>query len=104
MAAIALRDLGHPDAIPALLKALDDDREPVRQWTCEALGSIAPTEELRSQIIEGLVRRLNDTSETVRTSAIRALGFIGAREATHAARHGLIRAGGSRIMARRGSG
>ncbi len=80
-AAMALGNIGHPDAIPPLLDALADDREPVRQWACDALRKIEPPRDMRSQVIDRLVERLDDDSSTVRQYALWALGELGAEQA-----------------------
>lgn len=69
-AAIGLGHLGHPGAIETLLKALEDDRDNVRQWACDALRRINTPDEMLPAVVEGLVGRLEDESSAVRSYAI----------------------------------
>lgn len=81
-AAIGLAMIGHFDAVPHLLRALDDDRESVRQWAADALGEIRPAgEEQRREVIESLLFRLSDDSLTVQEHVIQSLGRLQAGEA-----------------------
>jgi HEAT repeat protein len=71
-AAISLGLSGDPRALTPLTKALDDEREAVRQWAAEGLGHLK-----LAQAVPPLVLALEDVSEAVRESAARALGRLG---------------------------
>ena len=67
-AAISLGLSGDPRALAPLKRALDDEREAVRQWAAEGLGHLK-----LAQAVPPLVLALEDVSEAVRESAARAL-------------------------------
>jgi HEAT repeat protein len=70
-AAISLGLSGDPRALAPLKKALDDEREAVRQWAAEGLGHLKI-----AQAVPPLVLALEDVSEAVRESAARSLGRL----------------------------
>ncbi|MFN2251397.1 MAG: HEAT repeat domain-containing protein [Anaerolineae bacterium] len=71
--AAALGRLGDPSAIPALLTALGDPDEPVRETASDSLA------EFGERTVQPLVRQLNVPNEVVRQAAIVALARQGNR-------------------------
>lgn len=76
-AAAALRELGASEAVPALLKALEDENPLVRERSASALGALKASEG-----VPGLITALKDEALFVRGAAARALGALKASEAT----------------------
>jgi HEAT repeat protein len=72
----ALGKIGHIDAIPELLKAIDDDDFSVRNRAAKVLGKMRYFE-----AIPGLLKRLEDQYSDVRSTAASVLGEIGHIEA-----------------------
>ena len=60
-------------AVPALIAALEDERENVRASAAYALGEMGP---VAAEAVDGLVALLTDESEEVRRHATSALGMI----------------------------
>jgi len=75
-AAGALGNIGDAQAIPRLLKLLEDSDSDVRRSAAEALGKIGD-----AQAIPGLLKLLEDSDSDVRRSAADALGNIGDAQA-----------------------
>ncbi len=71
-AAQSLGKIGSPEAIPALISALDDQDEEVRHWSAWALGMTSET--LPQHAVVGLIQKLSDSSPHVRQAASLALG------------------------------
>jgi len=71
-AAIALGEQGDPGAVEALVAALSDDNDHVREEAAEALGKIA---DIRA--IPALIDALEDPQRGVRLRAIKALEKMG---------------------------
>ncbi|HEY9638381.1 MAG TPA: HEAT repeat domain-containing protein [Coleofasciculaceae cyanobacterium] len=79
-AAEALGEIGNETAVPALLKALDDDPVFTVRWaTVTALGKIGS-----ETVVPGLKKALDDTAYFVRLAAVSALGAIGGKAAISA--------------------
>ncbi|OLS14297.1 MAG: hypothetical protein RBG13Loki_2085 [Promethearchaeota archaeon CR_4] len=75
-AALAIGRLEEKEAIPALLKRINDGNSKVRRnciWALERIGF----EKNRDQIRDNLVKYLNDDTEDVRNEAAIALGKLG---------------------------
>ena len=68
--------MGSREAIPSLLKALEDPSGNVRRSATEALGNLGSVD-----AVPGLLKALEDPENYVRRSAIEALGTLGSREA-----------------------
>ena len=60
-------------AVPALITALENERENVRASAAYALGEMGP---IAAEAVDGLIALLTDESEEVRRHAISALGMI----------------------------
>jgi HEAT repeat protein len=75
-AADALGKIGDAQAIPGLLKLVEDSDSSVRRRAAEALGKIGD-----SQAIPGLFKLVEDSDYSVRSSAAEALGKIGDSQA-----------------------
>jgi HEAT repeat protein len=73
-AAIALGKTGDPSAVPALITALADENDHVREEVAEALGIIGD-----DQAIDPLIQALRDPQRGVRLRAVKALEMIGDR-------------------------
>ena len=71
-AAIALGEQGEPDAVDALIAALSDDNDHVREEAAESLGKIAD-----ARAIPALIDALEDPQRGVRLRAIKALERMG---------------------------
>ena len=71
-AAIALGNQGDPAAVDALISALSDENDHVREEAAEALGKIADT-----RAVPALINALEDPQRGVRLRAIKALGSMG---------------------------
>jgi HEAT repeat protein len=69
-----LREAG-AEAIPTLVKHLDDSEPTIREHCAEALGDIGP---LAVETVPDLVAVLDDPAVRVRRDAVRSLGQIGA--------------------------
>jgi HEAT repeat protein len=67
-AATAIADIDGREALPALLRALDDDAPLVRQMVVAAVGEIAPPGD--AEAIERLRRALSDKEPQVRFQAV----------------------------------
>jgi beta-lactamase regulating signal transducer with metallopeptidase domain len=80
-AAIALRDLHSPAAIPALVKCLDDSYEEVRISAVITLGDLDVPES-----VEGLRRALNDPVQRIRIAAVNSLSRLTCAERIDALR------------------
>ena len=78
-AAEALRNIGSPKAIPALIEALKDKDAEMRKAAAEALGLIGSPE-----AVPALIEALQDKDAEVREDAAEALGKIGSPEAVPA--------------------
>ncbi|MCI0465290.1 MAG: HEAT repeat domain-containing protein [Gemmataceae bacterium] len=78
MAAVSLARIG-PAALPALIKGLQDGRQPVRQRAAWALSKFGPE---GKQAVPELLVALKDQSARVRALAAEALGEIGAEPHT----------------------
>ena len=61
-------------AVPALLAALQSDREPARGYAAFALGDMGPV--AGADAVEAMTRLVQDPSEWVRRSAVEALGTM----------------------------
>ncbi|GAB4469074.1 MAG: hypothetical protein Kow00124_03950 [Anaerolineae bacterium] len=76
-AAQALGELGHPDAVPALVKAVRENTDQyVVRWSIEALGRIGGTD-----AIDALTRLMFSANRTVSTLAEQVLGSSGSPRA-----------------------
>jgi HEAT repeat protein len=73
-AAIALGKTGDPSAVPALISALADENDHVREEAAEALGIIGD-----ARAIDPLIKALRDPQRGVRLRAAKALEMIGDR-------------------------
>lgn len=71
-AAIALGEQGNPEAVDALISALSDENDHVREEAAEALGKISDT-----RAIPALIDALEDPQRGVRLRAIKALEIMG---------------------------
>lgn len=70
-AALSLGKIGHPQSIPALVSALSDPDDQVRQWSAWALGMMSSP--LPEGALLALVQHLTDPSEPVKEAVILAL-------------------------------
>lgn len=77
-AALSLGKIGDPQSIPALVLALSDPDDQVRQSSAWALGTMG--ESLSDQSLVALVQHLMDPSDSVRKSVVLALGRTAAHE------------------------
>ncbi len=75
VAAMALGEIGHPDGIPALIRALDDEVLLVRRYATRSLIKF------NQSAVDVLIASLGTASERVDAAVIRALGDIGDRRA-----------------------
>lgn len=75
VAAWALGEIGHPDGIPALIKALDDDAQLVRRYATSSLIKF------NQAAVDLLVMELETASDRAAEGIIRVLGDIGDRRA-----------------------
>ena len=80
---VAARNLGEmgseaADAVPALIRALDDADGAVRRSAAEALGKMGPE---ATEVVPALIRALDDGDDAVCCSAAEALGKIGSAAA-----------------------
>jgi HEAT repeat protein len=75
-AAGALGKIGDAQAIPGLLKLVEDSDSDVRSSAADALGKIGD-----AQAIPGLLKLVEDSNSQVRKSAVDALGKIGDEKA-----------------------
>lgn len=71
-AALSLGKIGDPQSIPALVLALSDPDNQVRQSSAWALGMMA--ESLSDQSLVALVQHLTDPSDSVKQAVVLALG------------------------------
>ena len=71
-AALSLGKIGDPQSIPALVSALSDPDDEVRQWSAWALGTMSDS--LSEQALVTLVQHLTDPSDTVKQAVVVALG------------------------------
>jgi HEAT repeat protein len=71
-AAIALGEQGNPKGVDALISALSDENDHVREEAAEALGKISDT-----RAIPALIDALEDPQRGVRLRAIKALEKMG---------------------------
>jgi hypothetical protein len=62
------------EAVPALIEALRDSADDVRQGAASALGKIGPA---AAAAVPALIEALRDSNNDVRLEAVRALGEIG---------------------------
>ena len=72
-AAHGLAATGGSETVPALIAALQDEREHVRASAAYALGEMGP---VAAEAVDGLIALLTDESEEVRRHATSALGMI----------------------------
>ena len=72
---MALGEIGHPDGIPALIQALDDEVLLVRRYATRSLIKFNLT------AVDALITALGSSSDRVDAGVIRALGDIGDRRA-----------------------
>ena len=72
-AAHGLAATGVSETVPALIVALQDERENVRASAAYALGEMGP---VAAEAVDGLIALLTDESEEVRRHATSALGMI----------------------------
>jgi HEAT repeat protein len=77
-AALSLGKIGDPQSISALVSALSDPDEEVREWSAWALGMMSDS--LPEHALVALVQRLTDPSELVKQAAVLALGRTTAPE------------------------
>ncbi len=70
-AALSLGKISDPESISALVSALADPDEEVRQWSAWALGNLASS--LPQEALVGLVQHVADPSESVRQAVVLAL-------------------------------
>jgi HEAT repeat protein len=75
VAAWALGEIGHPDGIPALIRALDDEVQQVRRYATRSLIKF------NQSAVDPLVQSLDSASDRAAAGMIRALGDIGDRRA-----------------------
>ncbi len=68
---MALGKISHPEGISALVSALSDSDEEVRQWSAWALGNQANS--LPREALISLVQHVADPSDAVREAVVRAL-------------------------------
>ncbi len=73
VAAWALGEIGAPDGIPALIRALDDDVMQVRRYATRSLIKF------NQGAVDPLIAALDTSSERATAAIIRALGDIGAK-------------------------
>ena len=78
-AALALGEIGNPQAVEVLIPVLNDSDSDVRWWAAYALGEIG-----NSQAVEALITALNHLDADVREQAALALGEIGNPQAVEA--------------------
>lgn len=71
-AADALGEIGHPDAVPHLIRALQDEDSSVRRNAADALGKIG-----HPDTVPNLLQALQDADSGVRQNAADALGKVG---------------------------
>jgi HEAT repeat protein len=71
-AAESLGSIADPQAVPALLLALEDEHWSVRCAAASALGQVRV-----GKAVQGLLARLHDEDATVRRAVVAALGEIG---------------------------
>lgn len=71
-AALSLGKIGDPQSITALVSALSDQDDEVRQWSTWALGMMPDS--LSEETLVALVQQLTDSSESVRQAAVLAVG------------------------------
>lgn len=71
-AALSLGKIGDPQSIPALVLALSDPDDQVRQSSAWALGTMG--ESLSDQSLVALVQHLTDPSDSVKKAVVLALG------------------------------
>jgi HEAT repeat protein len=71
-AALSLGKIGDPQSMAALVLALSDPDDEVRQWSAWALGMMSDS--LSEQAMMTLVQRLADPSDSVKQAAVLALG------------------------------
>jgi HEAT repeats len=76
------------EAIPALIKATEDDDSEVRAWAAHALAEIGPD---AKDAVPALIKLVNDADEGPRNTSCMALGDIGpaAKDALPALRNAL---------------
>lgn len=85
----ALGEIGNREAVPALIKAMEDRKSPsLRQQAADALGRIGYAE-----AVNPLIRALGDREKEVRKEAADALRKIGSPEAVKAYENWLRRGG-----------
>jgi len=78
-AALSLGKIGDPQSIPALVLALSDQDDQVRQSSAWALGTMGDS--LSDQSLVALVQHLTDPSDSVKQAVVLALGRTAAQEA-----------------------
>lgn len=78
IAAWALGEIGHPDGVPALIMALDDDVQQVRRYATRSLIK------LNRGAVDPLIAALEHASEQQAAAVFRALGDVGDRRALDA--------------------
>ena len=71
-AALSLGKIGDPQSIPALVLALSDADDQVRESSAWALGTMSDS--LSEQALVALVQHLTDPSDSVKQAAVLALG------------------------------
>jgi HEAT repeat protein len=71
-AALSLGKIGNSQGIPALVSALADPDDQVRQWSAWGLGMMSDS--LSEQAKVALIQRLTDPSDSVKQSVVLALG------------------------------
>jgi HEAT repeat protein len=71
-AALSLGKIGNPQSMTALVSALSDPDDEVRQWSAWALGTMSAS--LSEQALVALVQRLTDPSDSVKQAVVLALG------------------------------
>ncbi|WP_342347791.1 HEAT repeat domain-containing protein [uncultured Nitrospira sp.] len=76
--ALSLGKIGDPQSIPALVLALSDPDDQVRQSSAWALGMMA--ESLSEQSLVALVQHLTDPSDSVKKAVVLALGRTAVHE------------------------
>ncbi|HNP62064.1 MAG TPA: HEAT repeat domain-containing protein [Nitrospirales bacterium] len=77
-AALSLGKIGDPQSVPALVLALSDPDDQVRQSSAWALGTMA--ESLSDQSLVALVQHLTDPSDSVKKAVVLALGRTAVHE------------------------
>jgi HEAT repeat protein len=70
-AALSLGKISDPQSISALVAALSDPDEEVRQWSTWALGNLGSS--LTNEAIVSLVQHVSDSSDSVRQAVVLAL-------------------------------